>query len=49
MSGGGMSAPNSSRNNPIYSEYALKQAAREAADMVMRAFEVTPPEERVSR
>ena len=46
MSGGGMSAPTSSRNNPIYSEYALKQAAREAAELVMRAFEITPPEER---
>jgi hypothetical protein len=44
-SGGGMSAPSSSRNNPIYSDYALKQAAREAADMIMRAFEITPPDE----
>ena|SRR2546428_634802 len=49
MSGGGMSAPTSSRNNPIYSEYALKQAAREAAEQVMRAFEITPPEEKIVR
>ena len=49
MSGGGVSSQTSSRNNPIYSEYALKQAAREAGDLVMRAFEITPPEERTPR
>ena len=49
MSGGGISSPTSSRNNPIYSEYALKQAARETGDLVMRAFEITPPEERAPR
>jgi hypothetical protein len=49
QAGGGMSSPTSSRNSPIYSEYALKQAAGEAADRVMRAFEITPPEEHVPR
>lgn len=49
ISGGGMSAPNSSRNSPIYSEYALKQAAREAAELVMKAFEITPPEQKTIR
>jgi hypothetical protein len=49
MSGGGVSSQTSSRNNPIYSEYALKQAAHEAGDLVMRAFEITPPEERLPR
>jgi hypothetical protein len=48
-SGGGMSSPSSSRNSPIYSEYALKQAAREAAESVMRAFEIKVPEESVPR
>jgi hypothetical protein len=49
MSGGGVSSQTSSRDSPIYSEYALKQAAREAGDLVMRAFEITPPEERPPR
>jgi hypothetical protein len=37
---GGVSAPTSSRNNPTYSEYALKQAARETAERVLAAFEI---------
>jgi hypothetical protein len=49
MSGGGVSSQTSSRDSPIYSEYALKQAAREAAELIMRAFEITPPEERLPR
>jgi hypothetical protein len=35
---GGVSSPTSSRNNPLYSEYALKQAALETADRVLEAF-----------
>jgi hypothetical protein len=35
---GGVST--STRNSPIYSEYALKQAAREAAERVLAAFEI---------
>lgn len=49
MSAGGVSSQTSARSSPIYSEYALKQAAREAGELVMRAFEITPPEERVPR
>ena len=49
MSGAGVSSPNASRDSHIYSEYALKQAAREAGELVMRAFEITPPEERLPR
>lgn len=37
---GGVSAPTSSRNNPTYSEYALKQAARETAERVLEAFDI---------
>lgn len=37
---GGVSAPTSSRNGAIYSEYALKQAAREAAERVLESFEI---------
>jgi hypothetical protein len=37
---GGVSSPTSSRNNPTYSEYALKQAARETAERVLAAFEI---------
>jgi len=44
---GGVSAQNASRDSPVYSEYALKQAAREVAELVMRSFEITPPEERL--
>lgn len=44
---GGVSAQNASRDSPVYSEYALKQAARDVAELVMVSFEITPPEERV--
>ena len=37
---GGISVPTASKNNPLYSEYALKQAAREAAERVLEAFEI---------
>jgi len=37
---GGVSAPSSSRNSPLYSEYALKQAARETAERILAAFEI---------
>ena len=37
---GGVSAPTSSKNSPLYSEYALKQAAKEAAERVLEAFEI---------
>jgi len=36
---GGISSP-TSRNSPLYSEYALKQAAREAAERVLEAFDI---------
>lgn len=45
----GVSSQGASRNSPVYSEYALKQAARDVAELVMRAFEITPPEERSPR
>ena len=35
---GGVST--SAKNSPVYSEYALKQAAREAAERVLEAFEI---------
>jgi len=35
---GGVSAP--TKNSPLYSEYALKQAARETADRILLAFEI---------
>jgi hypothetical protein len=35
---GGVSTP--SKNSPLYSEYALKQAARETAERVLAAFEI---------
>ena len=35
---GGVSAP--TKNSPLYSEYALKQAARETADRVLAAFDI---------
>jgi hypothetical protein len=40
VGGGGVSAPTSSKNSPLYSEYALKQAAKEAAERVLEAFEI---------
>jgi hypothetical protein len=36
---GGVSTP-TSRNGAIYSEYALKQAAREAAERILEGFEI---------
>lgn len=35
---GGVSLP--SKNSPIYSEYALRQAAQEAADRILAAFDI---------
>jgi len=40
---GGVSLP--TRNSPIYSEYALKQAAREAADRILEAFDIKARED----
>jgi hypothetical protein len=37
---GGISAPTASKNSPLYSEYALKQAAKEAAERTLEAFEI---------
>ena len=37
---GGVSGT-SSKNSPLYSEYALKQAAREAAERILEAFDIT--------
>ena len=35
---GGVSSP--SKNSPVYSEYAIKQAAREAADRILGGFDI---------
>ncbi len=35
---GGVSLP--SKNSPLYSEYALRQAAREAADKILASFDI---------
>ncbi len=35
---GGVSSP--SKNSPLYSEYAIKQAAREAADRILAGFDI---------
>jgi hypothetical protein len=35
----GVSGP-SSRQSPVYSEYAIKQSAREAADKILEAFDI---------
>lgn len=35
---GGVSLP--SKNSPVYSEYAIKQAAREAADRILAGFDI---------
>lgn len=37
---GGVSTPTSSKNSPLYSEYALKQSAKEAAERILEAFEI---------
>ncbi len=44
---GGVST--SSKSSPVYSEYALKQAAREAAERVLEAFEIKIRDERLLR
>jgi len=41
---GGVSTPN--KNSPLYSDYALKQAATEAAERVLSAFDIKLREER---
>ena len=41
---GGVST--STRNSPVYSEYALKQAAREAAARILEAFDIKLRDER---
>jgi hypothetical protein len=41
---GGVSTPN--KNSPLYSEYALKQAATEAAERVLSAFDIKLRDER---
>jgi len=41
---GGVSAPN--KDSPMYSEYALKQAATEAAERVLSAFDIKLRDER---
>ena len=43
---GGVSTPTSSRNSPLYSEYALKQAARETAERILDAFDIKLRDER---
>jgi len=43
---GGVSASKSSKDNPIYSDFAVRQAAREAAERVLEAFEITLAAER---
>jgi hypothetical protein len=37
---GGVSTPTASRNSPLYSEYALRQAAKETAERVLAAFDI---------
>jgi hypothetical protein len=44
---GGVSVPTSSRNSPLYSEYALKQAAVETAERVLAAFDIKLRDERL--
>ena len=46
---GGVSTPTSSRNSPLYSEYALKQAAQEIAERVLEAFEIKLRDDRILR
>ena len=41
---GGISLP--SKNSPIYSDYAVKQAAREAADRILEAFDLKVDDDR---
>lgn len=42
---GGVSTP--TKNSPLYSEYALKQAARETAERVLEAFEIKLSDDRI--
>jgi hypothetical protein len=44
---GGVST--STKNSPLYSDYALKQAARETAERILAAFEIKLRDERSSR
>ena len=39
---GGVSLP--TKNSPIYSDYALRQAAQEAADRILAAFDIKAPD-----
>lgn len=40
---GGIGIPSRQRNNPLYSDYLLKEAARDAADRVLEALSVYRP------
>ena len=42
---GGVSTP--TKNSPLYSEYALKQAARETAERILDAFEIKLNDDRI--
>ncbi len=44
---GGVSTPQ--KNSPVYSEYALKQAARETAERILEAFEIRLNDDRIMR
>jgi len=44
---GGVSTPQ--KNSPLYSEYALKQAARETAERILEAFEIRLNDNRIMR
>lgn len=46
VGGVGVSGPRSSRTSPLYSEYAVKQSAREAAEKVLEAFDIKLRDER---
>lgn len=46
VGGVGVSGPGSRRNSPLYSEYALRQSAREAAERVLDAFDIKLPDQR---
>lgn len=43
---GGVGLPSPRRNNPLYSDYLLKEAARQAANRVLESFSVYRPRER---
>ncbi|HEX8000503.1 MAG TPA: hypothetical protein VF528_19120 [Pyrinomonadaceae bacterium] len=42
MGRGGVGLPSPRRNNPVYSDYLLKEAARDAADRVLASFNYQP-------